>query len=273
MKRITLFCLIAGCILSFLPYHASCSVMVIGGLTKEYTASPGEEYSGEIILQNHNDKPEEVKIYQTDYFFYADQRVLYGDPGKLSRSNANWITYSPKRLVVPPEQTAKVYYTVQVPNDAGLTGSYWSVFMVEGIPEESPESATSDPTDIGLGIQQVFRYAIQVITHIGDTGIKKIQFIGTRLLKLEGKKQILELDVENTGERMIRATLWTELYSLEGQYMGKFEGGILRIYPGTSVRFKVDLTSVPKSNYKALVVVDCGGESVFGANINLVLKQ
>jgi hypothetical protein len=248
--------------------------MVVGGLTYEYTATPGEEYSGEIVLQNLSDKPEEVKLYQTDYFFYADQRVLYGDPGKLPRSNASWITYTPKRLVVPPGETAKVFYTIQVPVRRDLNGTYWSVFMVEGIPEESPESESAgDPSDIGMGIQQAFRYAIQMVTHIKDTGTKKIKFIGTRLLKIDKKQQVLELDVENAGELMVRATLWAELYNLEGEYVGKFEGGILRIYPGASVRFKVDLTSVPKSNYQALVVVDCGGESVFGANINLVLVQ
>jgi hypothetical protein len=112
-----------------------------------------------------------------------------------------------------------------------------------------------------------------MITHIKGTGTKKIEFIGTRLLKVENKQQILELDVENTGDLMVRATLWVELYGFDGQYVGKFEAGSLRIYPGTSVRFKVDLTSVPKNNYKTLVVVDCGGESIFGANINLVLKQ
>ena len=69
--------------------------MVIGGLTYEHTATPGEEYTGEIILRNHSEDPEEVKVYQTDYFFYADQRVIYGDPGKLPRSNASWITYTP----------------------------------------------------------------------------------------------------------------------------------------------------------------------------------
>ncbi|MCW8965328.1 MAG: hypothetical protein OQK82_01375, partial [Candidatus Pacearchaeota archaeon] len=150
---------------------------------------------------------------------------------------------------------------------------YWSVFMVEGIPKESPESIDGAPEKIGMGIEQVFRYAVQMVTHVGESGKKNIQFIGTRLLKIDNKQQILELDVENTGELMLRATLWAELYGLEGQYVGKFEAGSLRIYPGTSVRFKVDLTSVPKSNYMAMVVVDSGGESVFGANINLVLKQ
>ncbi|MBN2440213.1 MAG: hypothetical protein JXJ04_02675 [Spirochaetales bacterium] len=260
-------------VLFFLPVSLFPTIMVVGGLTYEHTAAPGEEYTGEILLQNYSKEPEEVKIYQTDYFFYADQRVLYGDPGKLPRSNASWITYTPKRVIVPPEQTAKLFYTVQVPTDPTLKGTYWSVFMIEGIPKESPESIASDPEQIGMGIQQAFRYAVQMITHIGKTGKKSIQFIGTRLLKVDQKQQILELDVENTGDLMVRATLWTELYGLDGQYVSKFEAGTLRIYPGTSVRFKVDLTSVPKSNYMAMVVVDCGGESVFGANINLVLKQ
>jgi hypothetical protein len=55
--------------------------------------------------------------------------------------------------------------------------------------------------------------------------------------------------------------------------VGKFDGGKQRMYPGTSVRFTADLVGVQSSLYKALIIVDCGGEDVFGANVNLVLNE
>jgi hypothetical protein len=223
------------------------------------------------VIQNPDKKTQEAKVYQTDYLFYADGRILYGDPGKIKRSNAGWISYSPKRLTIPPKENVGVQYTVKVPDDKTLTGTYWSIFMVEGIPEGSPESSTGDGKNVSMGVRQVFRYAIQVVTHIDDTGKRSLKFISTKLRK-KGVKQYLELAAENDGERWLRSAIWVELYDLSGKYFGKFEGERLRLYPGTSVRYTIDLSSVPNNTYKALVVIDCGGSDIFGAKFNLVLK-
>jgi hypothetical protein len=55
--------------------------------------------------------------------------------------------------------------------------------------------------------------------------------------------------------------------------VGRFEGGTHRLYPGTTARFPADLVGVRDATYKALIVADCGGDDVFGADVSLVLKQ
>ena len=49
----------------------------------------------------------------------------------------------------------------------------------------------------------------------------------------------------------------------------RFETDRKRLYPGTSVRYSVDLTEVASGSYQALVVVDNGDEHVFGAQYGL----
>ena len=39
------------------------------------------------------------------------------------------------------------------------------------------------------------------------------------------------------------------------------------------MRFKIDLSPVPEGTYKALVVADCGGDSLFGATYTLQLGR
>jgi hypothetical protein len=143
--------------------------------------------------------------------------------------------------------------------------------MVEGIPEDSPESSTGGGEKVSMGVRQVFRYAVQVVTHIGDTGKRNLKFISTKLVK-KGVKRLFELAAENTGERWLRSAIWVELYDETGNYFGKFEGERLRLYPGTSVRYTIDLSSVPNNTYQAMVVIDCGGSDIFGAKFKLVLK-
>lgn len=262
-------------LLLLIPIGSEAGVSVIGGLTHErIVGNPeiGETYRGTILIRNTGEEPQEVKVYQTDYLFFFDGRNIYGEPGETPRSNADWITFSPKRLVIPPKETSQVNYTVKVPDDETLVGTYWSMIMVEGISKDSPEVIKPEEGKVKLGIRTVLRYGIQMVTHIGDTGARKLKFSNTKLLKDE-EMRILQLDIENIGERWLRPFLWAELYDEKGSYIGRFEGGRLRTYPETSVRFKIDLSQVPKGEYKALVVADCGRDDVFGATYTLRFEK
>lgn len=271
MKAKTAICMaLVSCLLMHSATDAG--VSIVGGLTHQKKAEPGETYKGSIIINNTNDQPQEVKIYQTDYCFRFDGTNDYGLPGKLERSNADWLSFSPRRLIILPKETAKVNYTIKVPNDLNLVGTYWSMIMVEGIPKGSRESSQPEKDKTKVGITQIMRYAIQMITHIGNSGERRLKFLETKLLR-EKEKRFLQVDMENIGQRWLRPFLWAELYDENGRYIGRFEGRRKRIYPGTSVRYTVDLTNVPEGTYKALVVADSGGDYIFGANYTLKFEK
>jgi hypothetical protein len=248
-------------------------ISVVGELSNDKEARPGERYEGAVNVRNDSNEPQEVKIYQTDYMFFRDGTNAYGDPGTVARSNAKWIAFSPSFVTVPPQSTVTVSYTVSVPQDAPekkLVGSYWSMLMVEGIAKGSAESAVQkDPKKTQMGIRQTIRYGIQIATHIAGTGTKKINFVDTKLIPNEKGKRFLQVDVENTGDLWIRPDVYVELFNEKGVSKGKFSGVRYRLYPGTSVRQMIELTSVEPGSYKALVVVDAGGEDVYGAEYTL----
>lgn len=266
MKRKPVFIAI---LLWFVSLSLSAGIIVVGDMTHEREVSPGMEYSGSIVINNADGEENTVILYQTDYEFFADGRIYYNDPGKIPRSNANWMVISPKRITIPPNETVTVNYTVKVPVDDTMTGTYWSVIMVEGLGKVSDNE--TEPAEIGLGLRQQFRYAIQVVTHMGASGNVNVRFSGAALTK-ENDKPVLYIDVENIGERWVRSALWSELYSSAGAHAGKIDAGRLRIYPGTSVRYRLDLSAVPVGQYKATVVLDCGNNNVYGAHYNLVLE-
>jgi hypothetical protein len=255
------------------PRVAEANISIVGGLTHEKKAKAGETYRGVIFIKNSGEDPQEVSIYQTDYLFSCDGKNTYGEPGKDPRSNARWITFSPRRLVVQPGDRSEVTYTVKLPGDETLVGTYWSMLMVEGTGRYSPDAMASKTQDVNMGIRTVLRYGIQMVTNVGDTGVRKLKFLATKLLKENEEKRTLQVDIENVGERGLRPLLWTELYDKNGSYIGRFEGLRLRTYPGTSVRYRVDLSEVPEGKYKALIVADCGGDDIFGASYNLEFEK
>jgi hypothetical protein len=273
MRRMLCFICLITCAIMFIPGLANAGISIEGGLTHEKISKAGDTYQGEIVIKNQEDTPEELKIYQTDYWFNCEGETLYGEPGKDARSNARWISFSPSRLTVPPKEKATISYTITVPGDQPLVGTFWSMLMVEGLPMGSPESAAEKKEKKpSLGITQIMRYAVQVVTHIGDTGTRKIKFIQTKILK-EKDARILQVDVANDGERLLRPQLWTELYGPDGTSLGRYQGEQYRIYPNTSKRFRIDISKVPVGTYKALVVADCGENDLIGIQYTLKFEN
>jgi len=248
-------------------------VSVIGDLSQERVAAPGESYDGVILVRNDTNEPQEVKVYQTDYLFKYDGTNDYGDPGSTPRSNAHWVAFNPSYLVLPALSTTAVNYTVAVPRDTvrpKLGGTYWSMLMVEGIPKGSAESSLPrKDLKAQMGILQTIRYGIQIVTNISNTGSRLVQFLNTKLIVTKDGTKALQVDVENTGELGMRPEVSVELFDSTGISRGKFSGIKYRIYPGTSVRQVIDLGNPPSGTYKALVVLDAGGDDVFGAQYTL----
>ncbi len=144
------------------------------------------------------------------------------------------------------------------------------MMMVEGIAKGSAESAAQkDPKKTQMGISQTIRYGIQIASHITQNATKKISFVDTKLLPKDKGKRFLQVDIQNDGDLWIRPDVYVELFDDKGVSKGKFPGVRYRLYPGTSVRQMIDLSTVGAGKYKAIVVVDAGGEDVYGAEYTL----
>jgi hypothetical protein len=248
-------------------------VSIIGDLSQDHDGRPGESYSGSILVKNDSNEPQEAKLYQTDYLFYADGTNNYAEAGSTPRSNARWVSYSPSYLVVPPRASVSVNFTVTVPKTLEgkeLTGTYWSMLMVEGISKESPESSFSKKEKKAeMGVRQTLRYGIQIATHIEGTGKRSIRFIQAKLVRGDKGESLLQVDLEDNGTLGFRPEVYVELFDVKGISKGKFPGHRYRMYPDTSVRQMIGLGGIAPGTYKALVVVDAGGEDVYGAQYTL----
>ena len=143
--------------------------------------------------------------------------------------------------------------------------------MVEPVSAGTLEPPEPEKDKAKVGVRTILRYAIQFVTHIGQTGVRGMKFVDRRLVVHDGRRT-LELDAENTGERWLRPLVWAEIFDQAGAALGRFDGQRLRIYPGCSVRFLIDLSSLPPGNYSALVVADSGDENVFGARYELAIE-
>jgi hypothetical protein len=252
--------------LAALPAAARAQIAVVGDAVQEREAPPHASYDGAITIRNTGVDTQEARIYQTDYRFQADGQTSYDRPGSLPRSNATWITVSPSRVVVPAGESVEVRYRVTVPAAADtLSGSYWSLVMVEGL--ASPAGSLA-PERRGVAVQTTVRYAVQIVTHVGATGAPRVGFAGTASSAPDGTRA-LSVDLTNVGDRAGRLQLTLELFAEDGRQIATLRQARGLVYPGTSIRQRFALGALPSGSYKALLVADAGGDAVFGAQYTL----
>jgi len=250
-------------LITFSTVATYASVEVLGSLKHVHNAKPGDILKGEIRIQNTEETPQEVRIYQTDLLYNYQENTFYDEPGAHNRSNASWIGYNPKTLVLNPKESRVIQYEIRVPVSDTLNGTYWSVMMVEGV---SP----IDPNQTGtLNIRTVTRYAIQITTEIANRGTGMLKFLEPTLVS-EGNKLYLAVDVKNEGGRYIAPDVTIEVFDAAGTAVKVLSAPKKGLYPSTSVRFKFDLEGLPaRQNYQLMIVAAGQEEDVFGLEYTL----
>jgi len=249
----------------FFSLSASASVEVIGSLKHVLNATPGDVIKGQIRIQNNDLTDQEIRVYQTDLLYNLQENTFYDEPGGNKRSNAAWIQYSPKTVILKSKESRNIDYEITVPKNDSLKGTYWSVIMIEGV-------VPIDPNQKGdLNIRTVTRYAVQIVTEMANKGVGDLKFLAPTLINdKENKKLYLAVDLVNAGDHYISPEVSIELYDEAGNSVKTITAPKKGLYPTTSTRFKLDLEGIPsKKTYTAMIVAAGLDNDVFGLEYTL----
>lgn len=274
LTRIVLRPVVVAIALSmFVTARAGAQITVPGKTVRESEARPGDRYSGSFVVANSSDEPQEVKLYQTDYFTTADGINSYGPAGSSPRSNGKWVSVGGSTLIIPPHASRDIAYTVVVPADSSLAGTYWSMVMVEGVPRASAESRQASRTqpNVQAAVVTRIRYAVQIVTHVGPAVKPEARFAAPAVRATKDGGKVLVFDVINAGIRSFAPSFALELYAEDGTRVTATSATREITYPGTSLRQQFKLGALPPGTYRALVTMDAGHDAVFGAQYTLKL--
>lgn len=252
--------------LFFVSVQLQASIVVLNGLSHENTAQPGETYRGTIQIQNTGTIEKSARIYLKDYWFSYTGESKNDDAGTLARSNAAWITYNPELITLEGGEIKTIDYEVKIPANDTLVGTYWSVIMVEGI--TPPDTIKRE---MGVTINTAIRYAVQIVTNIGNTGKSDMEFIGLELSKDENENVLL-VAVQNVGQRILKPEMNLELFDEEGNSVANINSERRKTFPGTSITTTLVLKGVKPGNYNGVLVANCGEDRMYGTNLTIELK-
>lgn len=253
-------------ILLFALSPLEAAIVLRSELTQERAAAPGERYSGSIEISNSAATPQRVHIFKTDFRSTSAGESIYDAPDGTGRSNAGWIDFSPEYAILPGRGALTIPYTVQVPAQDSLDGSYWSVLMIE--PEEDiiPLQQVNS-----LQIHSRVRYAVKVVTTL-HAGRRQLDFLESRVIDRDSET-LLQVDTGNSGTAAFKAVLSLQLFDSLGQSAGTFTAPYQTLYPGSARRFEIGLPHGLSGKYKALLTADCGEEALFGITFALDLDE
>ncbi|MEM1123092.1 MAG: hypothetical protein AAGJ18_21800 [Bacteroidota bacterium] len=263
MKNVIIYLLFCATLGTNTPAFAS--IVILNGLSHTHEIKAGEIYSGQIIIQNTEVEEQAVNLYLRDYLFYKSGEIKYDEPGEQARSNTQWVKLSPAYVVLSPREKKIISYEIAVPQLLSDKGTFWSVVMLEGVQKRTEQSTAAQ-----LKINTKVRYAVQLITNVSAEAKKYLRFDGVKLATIKDKPYVV-VDVENTGDYLLSPHISLEIFDQTGQSMGVFKSDKRKTFPSTSLRFKLPLENIPRGNYKALLLADCGDRNVFGMNLDLVL--
>ncbi len=234
----------------------------------QLTLNPGDVHQGSISLSNSGDKPMRISAYLQDwqykYSSQGDFEKEFAAPGTMGRSGSNWISFFPNNLEIPPRGSAKVEYTIRVPDDQPLEGGYYSVMFFEGM---APES--QDGTQGGVNVKFSTRMGSLFLINIESTVRQDMEISDIRASRVDAASPL-----------RIEATLLTKANVLMACKSGSFhfmspEGVVgargdlpdIHLWPGSEpLKIQAEsLGNLAGGRYNTVLTYDCNkGEIVIG---------
>ena len=250
------------------------AVVVQGELTKVFNLAHGETATEYINIHNPENKQLQVKITQADYLYNAADENWYLEAGKFNRSNANWISVS-QNISLNVYESISLPVHISIPNDNKLIGSYWSVIFIENSEPPSTEHLEQQTENILFA----YRYAIQIVSNIKETGTIDIGFKNFAVGTINQTTQnIVYFDLKNNGTQWINASLKIDIFDNNTNFIGTFYANNQRVYPGLEKRISIPLIPLKSTDkgvpvtYYAILVADCGNNKIFGHQFSFSIK-
>ena len=250
----------AFCIILFagLLQAASAQFSVYGTLLDDRHALPGTTYDGSLTLVNESTHSQQVNIYLK----------APGEVHARGRSNANWISFYPESFVLEAGTRRDIFYTVAVPERyAGVevSGSYWSSLVIEEVVGAKEMRKRQKSGALPL------RYEIALATHISGATLPELAIRSISVVEEKGLGLYVEAHIENTGDTMLKPEGWLELYDTSGSLVGRIVVDKNRMNPGATTVQRVKVQDIAPGVYEALLVLDAGGDHIFGGQYSIQL--
>jgi hypothetical protein len=231
---------------------SNAGVVILNGLTHVHQSASGQLVTGIIRMKNTDETEQRVIVYFNDLFQECGKETVLTADNSHNNSIKNWLTTNVNEHVFKANEEYELIYTINVPNDVEIDGSFWGVLMVE---IEKP--IKEDELEYGVKLQSKVRYGIQIIADINERTPSELEFYDIKIEGNDGNK-LINVDLKNLGTFYVEPTLILEVFNSNGLQEKKVEVKFKKVYPNSCKAFSLDISGLPKGAYTAVLVADYG---------------
>jgi len=182
--------LITGLLALFAIAHAADIGVSPGRL--DLTVPAGEPFVTTISVLTSAGADQQIASSRGDWTIDPSGRTLFLPPGSTSTSASDWIELDADDFVLPPRSRRVVRLAIDIPDDAGLEGTYQTVLFFTVVPP---------PTESrGVGVITTTRVGLIVYVTIAGT-----ERAGSELVDLyQADDRTITAVILNTGNTVMR---------------------------------------------------------------------
>ena len=243
------------------------NVAIINGLTQVKSGTSGDVIQGEVVLLNTSNEEQRVIFEINEALFSCSAPRLYTEINPHAQSSSTWFSAEVMDKVMVAKEKYVYKYTITIPNDQSMRGSYWNMLMVT-IEKPIKEEALND----NVGLNTKLRYGVGIITNVNSLDEVNLDFDHAEL-KDEAETSVKQLEVKvNNGGLFIEGVVLTlEIYDNEGNKVDEFSTDRNIVFPGACKNFYLNVSDLLPGDYQCILLAD-SREEFAGTNLSLTIQ-
>lgn len=236
------------CVFVLTAGHASAQLLMEKSRVR-LTVNPGETVVDSVTLHNTGSVPADVKVYWQDFTYLPpfEGKKNFSQPGTSEYSMADWISYSPQLVTLPPQGKRDINYTIKVPEDA-KGGHYGVLFFEQGLGKGTTTTGVNIITRLGA------LFFVDTVNSDKTSKIGNIRF----------EEEFLKGDFTNQGDVFLFPRGIYYLMDKEGVVAERGELDKIYLIPKATAGFQIPIgDALADGDYTAVVTFDLeDGDSV-----------
>ena len=249
-----------------LSFTTQAGVVVLNGLTHTSSGNSGDIIEGEIVLLNTTDQEQRLIFKLSDALYSCGSTRIFSDSLTHTQSSKSWFLGSLMDKVLIPKEKYVYKYALKIPKDYTVSGTFWSVLMIEVQKPIKKERLTQQ-----IDLDTKVRYAIGLITHVNQKSEVNLDFKNVQLQENEDHKNSLQVNLFNSSDYVEGVRLNLEVYNENGDQILKTKTKRLMVFPNMCIDYNLDISHLKTGSYQCLLTADARKEYV-GTNISLNIK-
>lgn len=260
MRKNKLFFIIVIFIICFTNYsYAAIGGVKIYPIRINFKSKSGESETAIINVINQREKSVTMEIENQDFCRDSLGNLINVDEGTLKRGCSKFLTISPRKFNLEPNEEATVRITIDMPD--GSNGTYWTQLIFNEVSKQQ-----SIKKDQGGGrIIQVFldyRWEVSIFQTVPGSQIIDGEITVVQINLSEKLQPNIELEFINTGNIILmNCNGYIEIRDELGNTVEELNINKFNVYPDGKRIIKTEIPQTLKpGEYSALAVIDFGGD-------------